>query len=303
MTPSPDTALVGVALIENADRELLWVWDDVYGCFALPMSRVRVGESALERPDEAAARAAARALGVPVVLGKSVALTPQHFVSGRDQAWRTYRYHVFKAHAHADFTPSIAGPHLWLPPHRSARSEYRPFSASGRWVVAALTANGLLPGRSQFTAAVLLRRKHLDKWQFLLRLEPGWGYSLPTKRRAADEPYTTAAERVLTAELGLKADAVPLNPATESVVTERAKSVVEQADTFYCHGVFTADVPADLPVKSDRPLVWADAAAIASGWLSDRTDTTGQKAPGADVSPTALRILMELEVIPTVGEQ
>ncbi len=303
MTPSPDTARVGVALIENESRELLWVWDDDWGCFALPMSRLRVGESALERPDEAAARAAARALGVPVVLGKSVALTPQHFVSGRDQAWRTYRYHVYKVSAHPDFTPTVTGPHLWLAPHRSARAEYRPLSASGRWVVAALAAEGLLPGRSQYTAAVLLRRRHLGRWQFLLRLEPGWGYSLPTKKRNAGESYADCARRVLTNELGLPADAVPLHPATESVVTERAKSVSEQTDTFYCHGVFTADVPEEVAVKSDRPLVWADAAAVAAGRLSDRTDTGGQKAPDADVSPTALRVLMELEVIPSVGEQ
>ena len=84
-------------------------------------------------------------------------------------------------------------------------------------------------------------------------------------------------------------------------ITERAKSVSEQTDTFYCHGVFTADVPENLPLKSDRPLVWVDAATVASGNVHDRTGTTGERAPDAPVSPTARQVLTDLELVPFEG--
>ena len=50
MTHSPVNATVSVALIRNPKDELLWVWDDEWGCFALPMSRMRAGESDVETP-------------------------------------------------------------------------------------------------------------------------------------------------------------------------------------------------------------------------------------------------------------
>ena len=304
MTHSPVNATVSVALIRNPKDELLWTWDDEWGCFALPMSRMRAGESDVETPLQAAHRAAARTLGVPVKLGQHVALAPQAFVSGRDLTWRRYRYQVFKAEAHPDFADRVAvhGPHFYLPPHRAAWEEYEPINRSSRWIIATLVADGLIPGRSQYTAALVVERLHLGKRQFLLRLEADWGYALPTKRREAGESYAAAAERVAQEELGLAPGDLKLQQSAEAVVTDRERSRSEQTDTFYCHGVFPVQVPEAQAFTSAQPLVWADAATIASGRITDRTTTTGQKAPDAGVSPTARHILQELDVVPFLGE-
>jgi hypothetical protein len=71
-------------------------------------------------------------------------------------------------------------------------------------------------------------------------------------------------------------------------------------ETFYLHGVFEADAPTGLVIRSARPAVWADARTILEGAVHDRLTPDGRPAPDAGVSPTAVHILQELDRIPAV---
>jgi len=300
---TPNTATpVSVAFITNAQGEILWVWDDEWGCFALAMTRPRVGASAIESPEYAARRAAARALGVPVRIGHHVSLDPEVFVSGRDLTRRRYRFDVYRAEAHPDFANRVVSvPHIWLAPHRALGNRYEPLSESCRWIVASLADQGFLPGRSQYTGALIIRRDHHDKQQFLLRREAGWGYALPTKRRKPEETYREAAERVAREELGLIPEKnVNLEPTRLCVVTSRDHSQSEQTETFYCHGVFDATLVGTPAFTSTAPLVWVDAKTIIAGAVRDHLTFDGKKAPDDRVSPTTVHILQELDYVPTI---
>ena len=51
---------------------------------------------------------------------------------------------------------------------------------------------------------------------------------------------------------------------------------------------------------SARPLVWADANAVVGGHVRDQLDTAGRRAPDDRVSPTAVDILQELDLVPLI---
>ncbi len=300
-----DPIPVSIALVRKPTGELLWVWDGEWDCFALPMSKLKKGDHVVELPEHAALRAAGRALGVPVRIGQAVHLDPELFVSGRDLASRHYRYDVYRAEPHPDFATrvDIRVPHLWLAPHTALRSEpnsYDPLSPSCRWVVATLAGKGYLPGRSQYTAVLVLHRDHNGRRQFLLRREPGWGYALPTKRRAPDESYLAASHRVARDELGVDPGELGLSAGHETV-TAQDESRSEHVVTFYCHGVFEGSVPAGTKFDSAAPLVWVDATAIAAGSVKGPVAVDGQPAPDGVVSPTARHILQDRGHVPFLG--
>lgn len=302
MTQPPTTVPISTALVLDPEGKLLWTWDDEWGCFALPMTRPKVGASDLEQPGHAARRAGAAALGVPVRVGQHARLDPELFVSRRDFTMRRYQYNVFRIEPHPDFATAVAvrGPHLWLTAHRALSGDYEPFSDSCRWVVGELVGRGLIPGRSQHTAALVLRRTHNGKHQFLLRQEPGWGYALPTARRAQGENYAAAAHRCAREELGLDPAVLGLTQGRATVITARDLSRTENVPTFYCHGVFEGEPPAGAAFRSANPLVWADAREVLVGRITDRLTPDGQKAPDDMVSPTARHILQELDHVPLV---
>jgi ADP-ribose pyrophosphatase YjhB (NUDIX family) len=266
------------------------------------MSWPKVGSSDIENPHHAARRAAARVLRVPVRVGQHVQLEPELFVLGRDLTRRRYRYEVYRAEPHPDFAKRLAipGPHLWLTPSRALAGDYDRLSESCRWVVARLVRDGLLPGRSQYTAVLIMHQNHNGMGQFLLRHEPGWGYALPTKRRQPRESYAAAAERVAREELGLDPAKLGLMLAREAVVTARDLSQSEQTSTFYCHGVFEATVPDRTAFTSTSPLVWVNATTIIAGQVHDTIAHDGNPAPPAPVSPTAKHILQELDELPMI---
>ena len=238
----------------------------------------------------------------PVRVGQHVRLETELFVSGRGLTARRYEYDVYRTEAHPDFAeaPHVAAPHVWLAPHRALAGDYEPLSASCRWVVAALVRDGYLPGRSQYTAVLVLYRDYHGKRQVLLRREPGWGYALPTKRRRDGESYPAAAGRVARDELGIDPAALGLKPTRETVVTARDLSRSEHTYTFYCHGVFEAAVPDGTGFATAGALVWADAKTVLAGDVRDHQTPDGQKAPDDRVSPTAQHILQELGLIPLI---
>lgn len=291
---------VSVVIHRDAEGNVLFVWDDARSCFSLPLEVVRAGATDADRAT-AAVRAAARALRLPVRVAQHIPLAPEQVLSANDLPPGRYRYDVYRVNPHPDFaaTPALPGAHLRLAAFRAAARGYEPLSDASRWIVVALVDGGFLPGRSQYTGVLALSRAHNGRNQFLLRHEPGWGYALPTKRRQKDEGYADAAIRAASEELGVDPAALKL-PTAYRLVTTRDTSRVEEVDTFYCHGVFPAVVPADVTFSSARPLVWADANAVVSGQIRDQLDTDGRRAPDDQVSPTAVDVLQELDLVPLI---
>src|SRR5687768_12038394 len=101
--PAPRSAVpVSAVLFLNRDRECLLTFHHRWNGFTLPMTAQRSGPGGRESPDRAALRAAARAVNVPVRIGKHVRLEPEAVVSGRDFHVRNYLYDVFRAEPHPD---------------------------------------------------------------------------------------------------------------------------------------------------------------------------------------------------------
>jgi hypothetical protein len=298
--PSEAAGSVSYAIIRDPEGDLLWVLDG-RGIFTLPKVLLNAGATESERRF-AALRAGSAALGVPVLADHHVKLPPEYRAACRDIPPGRFGFDAYRVTPHPDFAQAVAvrQPHVWLPPHRSLRRGYEPFSNSARCVVAALAERGFLPGRSQYTGVIVLSRTGNGRKQFLLRHEPDWGYGLPTKRRRRGETYAAAAERVARDELGLDPAGLALRPASETVVTDREVSRSEQALTFYCHGVFETELPPGGQLHSANPLVWVDAATVLGGQVRGQHDTDGRRAADAAVSPTAVHILQELDRVPFV---
>ena len=91
---------IAVALILDEQGRMLWTWNRLWCAFALPMTRRRVGEGFVEPADQAAARAGAEALGVPVRVGAHWKAIPALKVSGRDFEVRLYAYDIHRVKAH-----------------------------------------------------------------------------------------------------------------------------------------------------------------------------------------------------------
>lgn len=291
---------VSVALLTNPAGDLLWVWDDAEGCFALPTAPQHADEA--DPPRRAAQTAAARAVGVPVVVGQHVRLGSASFGAGRATALHPVAFDVFRVAPHADFAAALAirAPHLWLPVHKALRQEdeYEPFSPVSRWVVASLVHEEWLQGRTQSTAVLVLRRLIGGRPHFLLRHEPDWGYTLPSKRRKAGESYPDAARRVAKDELKVHPAEVGLADGQFVVIRDRAYSKSEHADTIYHHGVFERTLADDVAFESDAPLIWADLNTIAGGAVTPAVTTiTGAAAPPALISSTVTHILTERQLI------
>src|SRR5690349_20677798 len=116
---------VAVAVISDDKQRHLWVWNPKWGDFALPMTKLRRGPAGREGPRNAALRAGAEALGVPVrVLPRTVRLPHRKDgFSGRQWAVRAYSYEVFGVEAHPDFAGrEPRRPHLWLTPAQALES-------------------------------------------------------------------------------------------------------------------------------------------------------------------------------------
>jgi 8-oxo-dGTP pyrophosphatase MutT (NUDIX family) len=196
--PSLDVA---VALVFDADNRPLWTWNRRWGAFAWPMTKVRPYESARQ----AAERAGAEALGVPVRAGTRLPPRADLYVSDRDGTLKLYRYHVYRVQPHDRYADAArpAGAHLWLTAAEALTGDYRPLSGPCLELAGQLQAEGLLPGRSQLTSTLVLSRGPVDSPCFLLRWNEDWGYALPAKRRRTGEDVLAVARRVAAEELGL----------------------------------------------------------------------------------------------------
>ena len=81
-----------VAVVVDADQRHLWVWNEKWGAFALPMTKPRRGRGGREAPERAALHAGAAAPGVPVRVLPGTLRLPLALesFSGRQQAFRAY---------------------------------------------------------------------------------------------------------------------------------------------------------------------------------------------------------------------
>ena len=251
---------VVVALIMDSDLRLLWTWNAKWGAFTLPMTKLRKGESTVEPPEHAAARAGAEVLGVPAKVGIRWTAIPELKVSDRDFATRLYAYDVFRVEAEPRFAPQVrlAEPHLWLSVGDALSGRYQPLSQSSVDICQELVAQGRLPQRSQYTSTLIMTREDAGTRRYLLRWDQDWGFALPTMGRECRDDALEAARRVATEELALTPDRdVKLERARVESYTTHGSSASHGIPTFYRHALFEGTLLGGAEPKSDRPLAWA----------------------------------------------
>ena len=141
---------IAVALILDEQGRMLWTWNRLWCAFALPMTRRRVGEGFVEPADQAAARAGAEALGVPVRVGAHWKAIPALKVSGRDFEVRLYAYDIHRVERTcADASAlDIHQPHVWLSAEEALSGDYKPLSQSCLDILTNLAEAGRLPVRA-----------------------------------------------------------------------------------------------------------------------------------------------------------
>ncbi|MGO9463694.1 MAG: NUDIX hydrolase [Isosphaeraceae bacterium] len=286
---------VVVALIMDHDLRLLWTWNEKWGAFALPMTKLRKGEGIVEPPEHAAARAGAEALGVPVKVGVRWRAIPELKVSDRDYATRLYAYDVFRVEAEPRFAPQarLAEPHLWLSIGDALSDRYQPLSESSTDICQDLVTHGLLPQRSQHTSTLVVARDDGGTRRYLLRWDGDWGFALPTESREPRDDALEAARRVAVEELELTPDRdIKIERARVESYTTHGSSASRVVPTFYLHALFDGTLLGGAEPKSNRPLAWASIHEIRRGRVDQHIDvrSTGLASPG-EISWTAIEIL------------
>ncbi len=294
---------VAVALIlDDAGQKFLWTWNPRWRAFSLASSKVYPwqgvrGSNMAAAARDAAERAAAEAIGVPVVVTHARSLAPILERSGRDGRIKSYQYEAFRAGPHDRFAGrlDVRQPHVWLSGFEALSGDFRPLAASSVKVIGQLTEAGLVPGRHQLVSSVLLVRGPDDAPEFLMTLNPDWGYSLPAKRRAAGESAADAAARVAAEELGLRPDATfTLRPASGAPVAYHDHSDSAAVPTYYVHAPFTATLHDGAKLSSKEPLAWITLADIVAGSAAAPRTPAGDAGRPGDVSRTARRVLEAL---------
>ena len=295
-----------VALVlDEAGQKFLWIWNPRWRSFTLPMSKVGAwagikGANPEAAAIEAAERAAAEAIGVPVIVHHARTLDPIPERSGRDGRLKSYQYEAFRAGPHARFTGQldIRQPHAWLAGHEVFSGEVRPLAPASVKVLEQLAEAGLVPGRHQLASTVLLSRGPDDSPEFLLHANPDWGYTFPSKRREDGETARDAACRVVAEELGLKADAtVRLRLAPRGPVTYHDRSESTGVDTYYVHAPFLATLQDGARLAPREGLAWVPLIDIVNGATAGPTTPAGAPGKAGPVSRTARRILEALEYV------
>ena len=264
---------VSVAIVTDQNMRVLLTFNDNWGMFTLPMSRRRQGTKGKEPATRAAIRAAALVLGVPVRL-VDAAHGPRRVLgrleSSRQLKDKFYTYDVYHVEPHPDFAErlQIQKPHLWLAPHLVLSGAYDPISESARFILRGVLSDFEIPARIQRTiAALIVHRRHAERGpQFLMRLNPDWGYWLPAKRwaaaralaRPAEHPALAlaAAERVAREELGLDpATDVTLSPARSLELTTHGISQTKEISPLSARRTTftTSSTPPCTTPKSSSP--------------------------------------------------
>jgi hypothetical protein len=128
----PAQPSIAVAYVVDSQGRLLLTWNDNWGAFTLPMTKLQSDQPA-ETPEQAGVRAAAEVLGVPtrVVPGKASKFARGLQKSPRDGDIKDYQYNVVPVEAHPDFASHISSKHLvWAAIDKLQTGEYQPISKS-----------------------------------------------------------------------------------------------------------------------------------------------------------------------------
>ena len=128
----PAQPSIAVAYVVDTQGRLLLIWNEKWGAFTLPMSKLQSDQPS-ETPEQAAIRAAAEVLGVPtrVVQGKEAKFARGLQKSPRDGDIKDYQYNVVKVEAHPDFASQVNGkPLVWAAIDKLQDAEYQPVSKS-----------------------------------------------------------------------------------------------------------------------------------------------------------------------------
>jgi len=310
---------VSVAIVTDDKNQVLLIFSDNWGMFSLPMSRRRLGAKGKEPATRAAVRAAAEALGVPVRVvdadqGPKRVLA--RLESLRQLKDKLYNYDVYHLEPHPHFADKlqIRQPHLWLAPHLALSGVYEPISESARFILRTVLPAFEIPARIQHTSAVIIERQHPERGvQFLMRLNPDWGYAVPAKRWQPPDSSSAevrqalalaAAERVVREELGLAPPTdVTLNPARDPELTthgvSQTKSLPAVGETDYIHHLFTGVLNQPDKLQSDHPLAWVTPREIDHRWAaSSHGEQRAALGPSGPISRTTYEILVHQGLIP-----
>jgi 8-oxo-dGTP pyrophosphatase MutT (NUDIX family) len=300
--PNSDFPIVdaSVALIlDDVKQKFLWTWNPRWRSFSLPVSRLRPwngirGAHMAAAAQEAAERAAAEAIGVPVVVHHACRLNPILERSGRDGRLKSFTYEAFRASAHEEFagrtSPQLS--QIWLAGHEALSGDFRPLAPTSVEVISQLVELGLVPGRRQLASTVLLARGPDDSPEYLMRPNPDWGYFFPSKRRSDGESAAAAAEQAVKQELGLEPGVtVTLRLVANEPLTYYDRSDSAETATFYVHTLFTATLNDGARLNGREELLWVPLADISTGQTATPKTLGGTDGPAGKVSRTAHRIL------------
>lgn len=128
----PAQPSIAVAYVVDSQGRLLLTWNDKWGAFTLPMTKLQ-SEQPAETPEQAGVRAAAEVLGVParVVPGKAAKFARGLQKSPRDGDIKDYQYNVVQVEVHPDFANHISSqPLVWASIDKLQTGEYQPVSKS-----------------------------------------------------------------------------------------------------------------------------------------------------------------------------
>ena len=128
----PAQPSIAVAYVVDPQGRLLLTWNDKWGAFTLPMTKLQSDQPA-ETPEQAGVRAASEVLGVPtrVVPGKASMFARGLQKSPRDGDIKDYQYNVVPVEVHPDFASHISSKRLvWTAIDKLQTGEYQPISKS-----------------------------------------------------------------------------------------------------------------------------------------------------------------------------
>lgn len=104
MTFDPKNVQIAVALLKLGNDNVALTWNDKWGAFVLPMTKIDNGKPA-ETAEHAALRAAAEVLQLPVrvIAGQAAKAMRTLQLSDRDGEIKDYHFHVVPVEIHPDF--------------------------------------------------------------------------------------------------------------------------------------------------------------------------------------------------------
>jgi hypothetical protein len=140
----PSQPSIAVAFVVDSSGRMLLAWNQKWGCFTIPMTKVDLTVPA-ETPAQAAVRAAAEVLQVPCrpVAGKSAQFVRGLQKSVRDADIKDYQYNIVPVEAHPDFAAGVSGG-VWASIEKVRSGEYEPMSVSVEQILRHCVESGLI---------------------------------------------------------------------------------------------------------------------------------------------------------------